>query len=778
MERFLMGNQEDGFWVGLGHDQPVITQSGEFSAVFTDPDTGEQESVFGWRAKEVTEGLESITLDGDIDLPRLRAKVAVRVTYDVINSNLVQKEISFTSNTPLLCSITARLTATREPENYWTFEQASHPGGPIYEIYPAMGMKIDGRVYGYLTDSGYRNRWTRVNRQTDGHGFLIGIDTQPDAELMMLAAAEERNHGLHYVQYKFGEYLDFSEETYDTLSLGPDAGWQSLSAGANLQILDDSIHVAGTEGAERGLVLPVVLHKNELYEVYFEYRSMHPLSLRLLDANSDTYFEWAKELGAYRDQIVSTEGSEWKSFAKRFFSSKFPDTHQSTILKLMQDPTLDAPFDIEVRNVEIRRYHGSARQFHPLVPGEPHSIRLFVFDEPSDRHRDIQIASQVRLAEGLGFEGSTAEKMLYADNQMLVWIAQHDKMEPHVVPSLNYQPDMYLRDTFWEASAVFDKEVAVGCWQRYAATQHVDGQLDTLARSYNYAPSVDDNDSTMFFIMWAYINWKRYGAEPQMEPLKKALESIRSLHCPNRDGRYISRTAGWFDTIWGEPGVTAINQGHFAVVLQCARELGMDVTDTEVVAAKKAYRDLYDTTLGYVRWSSAQDYLSPSVLMGEFMNLWLFNEPILSDEAVISTVEKLPVIKRGVPCIADKDAKLFTDDNKPWESKYTWRQGVYHNGGSWFLYEYLAYVAAARHGWDLAQERMDWRLEMEFSKEDEPYAHEFIPLTDDEDDWWPTCRVFGWTTFAIVANQVAAGASELTLKNPVTRRSTVHGVLK
>jgi hypothetical protein len=408
------------------------------------------------------------------------------------------------------------------------------------------------------------------------------------------------------------------------------------------------------------------------------------------------------------------------------------------------------------------------KQFHTLTPGEERTIRLFVFEERSVEHRDIQVASQVRLAEGLGFDGTEAEKILFADNQMLVWIAEHDKFAAHVVPSLNYHPDMYLRDAFWEVAAVFDKDVSVECWNRYAETQHPDGQLDTLVRAYRYAPSVDDNDSTMFFIMWAYLNWKRYGVQPDMEPVRKALANIRMLHCPNRDGVYQSRTAGWFDTIWGPPTVTAINQGHFAVVLQCAKALGLeDVSDEEIALAKDAYRALYDAKNRYVRWSINADYLSPSVLLGEFMNLWLFDEPILSDEAVIGTVEKLPVVKRGVPCIADKDAQMFTDDDKPWEEKYTWRKGVYHNGGSWFLYEYLAYAAAARHGWAPAKARMIWRMEMEFSKEDEPYSHEFIPLTDDEDDWWPTCRMFGWNTFAIVANQIADGACEASLKNNV-----------
>ena len=181
----------------------------------------------------------------------------------------------------LYYSLSVRMNSDAEPENYWTFEHATFSGGPVYEIYPAMGMKVNGCTYGLLTDNGFRNKWTRVSRQTDGHGFLIGLEKQPDYELMTISTKEEQKQGKHRVQYQFGEYLDFSNHDYEKIQLSEDLVWAPIHGEANLSFEDGIMKVEGSNGPEKGVHCPVVLDKNELYEIYFEYRSEHPLSLRL-----------------------------------------------------------------------------------------------------------------------------------------------------------------------------------------------------------------------------------------------------------------------------------------------------------------------------------------------------------------------------------------------------------------------------------------------------------------------------------------------------------------
>ena len=763
MELWVRGSMVEGFWVEFGHGEPLLHHgSSEFSAVFSRADSSRvTETVPNWRATsaESLQG-EVVHLSGYLHLRTLGARVAVSVIYR-LRDHILTKEITFTSDTELRYRLVNRMESKVRAEQFWTFEQENSEGGPIYEVLPAMGLRVKGRVYALLTDNGYRNRWTRICRQTDGLGQLVGLEKQPDAELACMSTPEEQGRGIHFVQFKFGEYIDYEEACPKDVVFSSPSSWTPLHETVAIRVVDEenggTLRGTFTQGRESGVGAPVVIEKNELYEISFRYKSTHPLSLRLLDSTNGSYFDWGKELGAYRDGIDATPAG-WRSYATRFSSARCRNLHQPAELKIMVDGQSGDEYMLSVADLEFRRLDGVVKEFHTLEAGVPASIRLFIAETGETSHRKIQIACQVSLATALGFEGSEAEKILFANNQMLIWIAQHDKAVPHVVPSLNYHPDMYLRDTFWQVHAVPDKEVSESCWNRFAQGQHEDGQLDTLVRAYRYAPSRDDNDSTMWFIIWAYTNWRQFGTTVNLDPITNAFNHLRKTHCPRTNGKYLSRTAGWLDTVWRDVRETegfAINQGHFAVTLQCAKELGLAVSTEEIEEAKQAYRDFYDEDKGYVVWSDSDDFRSPSVLLGEFLNLWLFDEPILLDHHVIDTLDRLPVMNRGVPCIVDGNGQFFSNDFKPWEAKYNWPPGVYHNGGSWFLYEYLAYVAGARHSWAKATDLMEWRLTMEFSKDDEPYSHEFIPLSDNADDWWPTCRVFGWNTFAIVANRVA-----------------------
>lgn len=759
---FIQGNEASGYWLEFGNESPILGHGdeGEFHAVFSNPEETFNEAVHAFRGQWIEEREGQITLGGDLRLSRLDADLSVKVVYRQVNETVISKSIEIHADRELKFSFVNRLKAVAVPEQYWTFENAEPEGGAVYELLPAAGMVLGGKAYGLLTDNGYRNRWTRIIRRKDDEGFMVGLDVQPDPELLAIASDAERAAGEHYVQYKFGEALDFTSNTSSPVALPEQSTWRSIKSASHHFNDAGSLIVSGSTEEQSGIEIPIELDKNEMYEIELVYRSPHKLALSLLDAESSSYFEWGYEYGAFRDNIPPTREGEYRSFSRRFFSSRFQRKRQPLHLRIRNDVNEEGqPLDFEIKALHIRKYEGKARQYHTAGPSAPAKLRLILFESEASSHREVQIASQVKLAEGLGMNGTEAEKIMYANNQMLTWIVQHDKFEPHLVPSLNYHPDMYLRDAFWHAAATDDKEVSEQCWLRYAETQHEDGQLDTLVMPYYYRSSRDDNDSTLFFLMWACINQRKYGTRVDRKILEKTFRSIINNHSPERDGLYWSRTAGWLDTIWSVDKIRSINQGHYAVALQCAKELGLEVLQDEIEKAKNAYRALYDHERQTLKWSEDEDYISPSVLLGEFLNLWLYNEPILSSEQVINTVERFPVIIRGVPCICDADGNFFTDENKPWEGKYNWRDGVYHNGGSWFLYEYLAYAAAARHGWEQGKEKMDWRVKMEFSRENEPYSHEFIPLSHDDDDWWPSVGVFAWNTFMIAANRVAEGVN-------------------
>jgi hypothetical protein len=341
---------------------------------------------------------------------------------------------------------------------------------------------------------------------------------------------------------------------------------------------------------------------------------------------------------------------------------------------------------------------------------------------------------------------------------MLVWIPENRDLTPHVVPSLGYSPSMYTRDSFWTILACHDKSLNEAIWNKWAGTQDDRGCIDTIITPYVGSEENIDNDVTWYWIIWAHVNHRRYGTEIDTSAIQRALDYCRQTYDPERDGLCRCRTPGWIDTIWITPKPNfAINQGIYANVLRCAKALGADVTQKELDGAKKAYRDLYDPNRGYVVFAKElPDAIAPSNLQGEFISWWLWDEPILSSEAVINTLEHLqPRAYGNVPCLIRRDQTYFTKTEHPFSGGNRWKGGQYTNGGSWFLYEYQAYVAGLKHGWEDARARIDQLVTSHLNTDpDFPVSHEWLPTSKDV-EVGPGTRVFGWNAFMLIANEVA-----------------------
>ena len=100
-----------------------------------------------------------------------------------------------------------------------------------------------------------------------------------------------------------------------------------------------------------------------------------------------------------------------------------------------------------------------ARPWHSLRQNEEKSYRYFFFvDNFEVNLRNLRKYAQIHLAEALGFSGTAAEKILYADFRMLNWQAEPGLGVPLCVPSIDYF-EMYFRDVFWSVNGVEDKEL-------------------------------------------------------------------------------------------------------------------------------------------------------------------------------------------------------------------------------------------------------------------------------------------------------------------------------
>jgi hypothetical protein len=419
-------------------------------------------------------------------------------------------------------------------------------------------------------------------------------------------------------------------------------------------------------------------------------------------------------------------------------------------------------YKLEIKDLEVVQSVAREQPYHPLRVGEKIIKRTFIFAvQARPTLHDVRLASQVCLADGLHFKGTTEEKCLYACFQMLMWITSPGNFTPLNVPSINYAPDMYNRDSFWSLMGVNDQESSEKIFQAWAATQNAAGAIGTIITPCMGSKELKGNDATLEFLWFALVNKRKYGTPPPMDKLTKAFQ-----YCLNEldaDGDGICRAKfvlGQNDCVEYPDGTSdlSVNQGMLAITLRVAQELGLPVTNERIEKANDGYRAFYDQKKGYFIDNRAFDYvITFNSLLPEFVSWWLFDEPILTSEMVINTLNKVPTRNGYSPLIFHVKDLYFTQKNKPFSPNLFWDNGVYYNAGSWMREEICGYVAGLKHGWVPAEQRIRDRMAAEITLHpDEPFSHEFLPYDLSVPGcWWPSTRVFSWNVFVIKALEVA-----------------------
>ena len=141
-----------------------------------------------------------------------------------------------------------------------------------------------------------------------------------------------------------------------------------------------------------------------------------------------------------------------------------------------------------------------------------------------DSLRGYRLASQLYLAVGLGFKGGETEKVVYADLMMLSWIAGPETFRPIVAPSIWYSAagEMYLRDSFFPANGVHNRELNEQVFALWAENQGEDGAINTLVEPNMANVERKSNDSTPLWLMWALLNRRRFGTALPQEKIRKS----------------------------------------------------------------------------------------------------------------------------------------------------------------------------------------------------------------------------------------------------------------
>jgi hypothetical protein len=288
-----------------------------------------------------------------------------------------------------------------------------------------------------------------------------------------------------------------------------------------------------------------------------------------------------------------------------------------------------------------------------------------------------------------------------------------------VTPASHYAPGTWMRDSFWT-------DMGLTGWQPEAQTEatilnHYTQAIPVSGPDAGQVPLITGlpgacctfaDESGLLYLIRMYRD-KDVLDLPVSDPSTARLVLAYVIAHQTSDGKFLTAAPqdwngypfspdSWLDG-YGYPqgAVDAYDQGLYVVALEAAQRLGLGVTSADIAAADKQYQALYDPSLGYMRWLSTTTNKSPDVLTGDALSLYLFGRPLLPARVVSSTLAAQTWTPYGM-----KDLATSTGGYVPAsEFLNTTNNGIaaepagwYQNGGSWFLYEYLAEYAAARQG--------------------------------------------------------------------------------
>ena len=667
----LCGDSIAGYTVCLYDGSiPVSTPqfSGELNGSVENEDHSIKETISNWKATAAVQHGDTITLTGIVRLLKLETDLAISVTYRQINKQVVEKDITWRqTNIPLLFySINTALNTSETASRCWSFDDADQRGGVIHETFPAAGYMIgDTLCVGLLTDAGNKNLWTRNirRRPSTGETGFRAIREICDANLFRILPSDQQAPNKDLVQLTLGELSDFNHPvkliSYKTPALKQ---WTSYN-GAKLTT-SQGVYLIQEKNANTDLAgfrIPYHL-PDGFYTVRFKHRSTNPISLRLFknDGTSNQDVQ-----GFHYQTNIPSSTNGWTSLEETVFLAN-TENGLTRLLIAASNLKKGQSYKLAIKDLEVIQSVGETRAYHPLKAGVPQLKRIFIFATPArPTLHDFRLASQVCLSDGLHFHGTVEEKCLYACYQMLMWITSSDNFTPLSVPSINYAPDMYNRDSFWSLAGVNDKESSEQVFNAWAATQNDAGAIGTIITPCMGSKELKGNDATPEFLWFALINHRNYGTPLPVEKLKKAFDYCIREFDPDNDGICKATfVLGQNDCADYPDGTSdlSVNQGMFAVTLRVAQALGLPVRSDYIEKANAGYRAFYDSKKGYFLDNRSFDYvISFNSLLPEFVSWWLFNQPILSSDMVINTLNKIPSKNGYAPLIAHEGADCATD---------------------------------------------------------------------------------------------------------------------
>ncbi|MCU1296491.1 MAG: hypothetical protein JWO91_769 [Acidobacteriaceae bacterium] len=801
----VTGNPKEGYSVALlfnGKPFAGHNHGGEFSAFFQNEERSVEDRVNDWKATSCSGNSTQVVLEGECQLKNLNTTVFAHVHYELVTPHVVRKNVRLQQDDMfmLFYQLSNRLQAEENPARFWSFDQLDSKGGSLHEYFPAAGFRTkNGLCVGLLTDSGYRNQWTRIVRR-DGRPVKPAPRRIPDVNLYSGPDAEERSKGHFFVQQTFGEIMEEEDgkEKAQMIALPKVSSWKKQGEAT----LDerDGVAAVSTKSSDDGVIIPFAARACGLYSVRVEYRSAAPVAVQIWDVDEQS--RKVSDISLYNDRVPESPGA-WSEFRTTVFVPGLEGHGCAVFISVApseQDLIVDAPAGfakVEVRGLEIRLIATRSQPYHRLEMGRAAEKTVFVFADETvpDTVRGHRLASQVHLADGLGFKGGETEKVVYADLMMLCWIAGPETFRPICAPSIWYSAagEMYLRDSFFALNGIHNRELNESVFNLWGENQGADGAINTLVEPNLANVERKSNDSTPLWLLWAFLNRRRFGTKLPMEKVRRAAEYCLRTYDPHREGIcWAQFVMGQLDVIRYPEGTSNIceNQGVLAVTARAIKELqipGVSETISEEYLGKveDLYRSYYDPARKFMRPArDIPDAIGFAEIFPEFLSLWLFGRKILSDEMVVNHLDRIPTMMPRKDCphpeaggvvrpiligLPDRDKgwKYFNESWHPmisdsFAASYAnhGMDGIYYNGSSWMRIEVCGYVTGKLHGWSGAATAIANRLWAETNiAPDFPTSQEYI-ATDPAHPYFGYHRVFAWNSFVLQALELAGLRSQ------------------
>lgn len=775
----IQGNKDSGYFVQiLNGSDPLLANLGEFNLNLSNLDKSVKHRIENWKGVSYEKTKRGFVLERAQYLEDFDANIYSQVAYEKVNPGLVKKTFRISQNSipNFYYSIDFTNVPAFQPKQYVSFEYENFQGGMIHELYPSAGFITDeDNVVGFLTNPGYKNNFTRTTRRrfSGRGGGMVGMRILPDAQLLSTASPEEQNEGQHYIKYNFGEALNLDRGENIQLEI-----WNAITKTGEVRLNqnDSLIGMTFSEGEKAGLEVVSGMKSQKIYSISFSGKGDMPLALKLYEYKNGVDGPELEHGIKYIDGFP-LEKDNWQKFNA---SIMVPYTEAEDV-KMFIGRTNGLKGSMRIKNLKIEEHKPYLENYNRLPMGDTIEKVTYIFIKPWENHEDFKVSSQIKLAEGMGFQGTEVEKMLYANFQMMTWITSVDDEKPFNVPNLNYSPDMYNRDSFWSVISTYNKDLNVSIWNQWAATQTPEGAIGTIITPYMGSVEAKDNEATIEWLIWGLLNKRRFGVELPEEKIKLAADYILNEFDENRDGKCASHfSMSQVDVMEYHPKTErmAANQGMFAVALKTIQALGLEIEEDYVKKAEQEYRNFYDEERKHLLFDSDYpDLISVTDLVPEFLSLWLFEKPMLTNEMVRNHLDQIPALNKVENSIHPEIGTTapiiirLTDDGKGYtymDEEYqpfgefgtnnygnNSRDGFYYNGGSWLRAEYTAYAVGYWHGWKPAKKRMQNRLWAEKNLNPNwPYSKEFIPTKwESYDEWWPSTRGLSWNVFVLMANE-------------------------